>query len=57
MNVLCFVQFICKDIKIKNVLKTVKNRKMLNGCVLMTKRMKLVIIRMKLVLGRNPLLG
>lgn len=30
---------------------------MLNGCVLMTKRMKLVIIRMKLVLGRNSLLG
>lgn len=30
---------------------------MLNGCALMTKRMKLVIIRMKLVLGRNSLLG
>lgn len=48
---------VCEIIKIKNIFKTVKNEKMLNGSILMTKRMKLVTICMKLMLGRNVLLG
>lgn len=48
---------VCENIKIKNIFKTVKNEKMLNGSILMTKRMKLVTIWMKLMLGRNVLLG
>lgn len=47
----------CENIKIKNIFKTVKNEKMINGSILMTKRMKLVTIWMKLMLGRNVLLG